>query len=115
MSMELPIIATNWSGPTAFMTPENAYPLRYDGLAPIPDGAFRGHLMAEPSVEHLRALMRRVVANPEEARAKGKRARQDMVREFSADAMAEQASAELQRLWRERARRGEGRSGDDEL
>lgn len=31
MSMGLPIIATNWSGPTAYMTEMNSYPLAIDG------------------------------------------------------------------------------------
>ena len=39
--MGLPIIATNWSGPTEFMTEENSYPLAYEGLSKISTGAFR--------------------------------------------------------------------------
>lgn len=30
MSMGLPIIATNWSGPTEYMTEENSFPLRIE-------------------------------------------------------------------------------------
>ena len=41
MAMGLPIIATNWSGPTEYMSAENSYPLRYDGLSEIPEGAFK--------------------------------------------------------------------------
>jgi glycosyltransferase involved in cell wall biosynthesis len=29
MAMGLPVIATNWSGPTEYMTEHNSYPLRY--------------------------------------------------------------------------------------
>jgi hypothetical protein len=110
----LPIIATNWSGPTEFMTPENSYPLSvglhthsrvsdwlhrpHTGchqldvfwlqknvvekcqpclsvepkLVRLPaDHVFKKHYWAQPSVGHLRGLMRRVVEAPEEAAAKG--------------------------------------------
>merc|ERR1719174_204771 len=88
MAMGLPLIATNWSGPTAFMTPENSYPLRIDGLSVIPDGPFAGHRWAEPSVKHLRELLRRVVDHPHEAAAKGRVARLDMVAKFSVHRIA---------------------------
>lgn len=35
MAMGLPVIATNWSGPTEFLTDETGWPLRYS-LAPLP-------------------------------------------------------------------------------
>lgn len=40
MAMALPVIATNWSGPTEYMTETNSYPLRTDGLVEIDEGAF---------------------------------------------------------------------------
>jgi hypothetical protein len=40
MAMALPVIATNWSGPTEYMTETNSYPLRMDGLVEIDEGAF---------------------------------------------------------------------------
>jgi hypothetical protein len=38
--MALPVIATNWSGPTEYMTDSNSYPLRTHGLVEITQGAF---------------------------------------------------------------------------
>eukprot|EP00962_Isochrysis_galbana_P051529 scaffold22980_cov114-Isochrysis_galbana.AAC.1 len=35
MAMGLPVIATNWSGPTEFLTDETGWPLRYS-FAPLP-------------------------------------------------------------------------------
>lgn len=35
MAMELPVIATFWSGTTEYMTQENSYPLRIDGLVEV--------------------------------------------------------------------------------
>ncbi|GAB5353892.1 hypothetical protein AAMO2058_000073100 [Amorphochlora amoebiformis] len=82
MSMGLPIIATNWSGPTEFMTEENSYPLKIDGLEQLKKGPYKGHKWAAPSVSHLQQLMRHLVDNPTEARHKGKRARKDMVDKY---------------------------------
>ena len=66
------VIATNWSGPTAYLDDGVGYPLSITGLAAISSGAFAGHQWAVPSVTHLKALMRRVVDRPEEAKAKGR-------------------------------------------
>ena len=103
MSMGLPIIATNWSGPTAFMTTENAYPLSVEPkLVRLPsDHVFKKHYWAQPSVLHLRGLMRRVVVEPEEAAAKGRAARRTMVERFSPDAVARLVVRELERIARE--------------
>jgi hypothetical protein len=61
LAMGVPVIATNWSGPTAFLTQHNGYPLSVaPQLVPVPDGPFRGHLWADPSEQHLRQLQRRV-------------------------------------------------------
>ena len=76
MAMALPLIATAWSGPGEFMREDNSYPLRAGAeLLPVPDGAFAGHLMAEPDAAHLRELLLRVLARPDEARARPPRAR----------------------------------------
>jgi hypothetical protein len=55
------------------MTPGNSYPLLVEPkLVKLPaDHVFHQHYWAQPSVEHLRVLMRRVVTAPEEAAAKG--------------------------------------------
>lgn len=42
MSMGLPSIATNWSGPTAFLDESVGYPLRVDGLVDAEGPAFAG-------------------------------------------------------------------------
>ena len=59
--------ATNCSGPTAFLTDDNSYPLRV--ARRLPGG------MAEPSVADVAQAMKRVRENPAEARRKGERAR----------------------------------------
>jgi hypothetical protein len=83
MSMELPVIATFWSGPTAYLDDSNGYPLNITGLEQVAQGPFADHLWASPSIPHLRQLMRHVYTHQEEARMKGKAARQAMVDNFT--------------------------------
>jgi len=92
MSMELPTIATYWSGPTEFMTYDNSYPLNYSRLEPVDDSAgpgTKGHKWVLPSKFHLRKLMRHLVDNPEEGRMKGKQARQDLINNYSVERVSQ--------------------------
>jgi glycosyltransferase involved in cell wall biosynthesis len=83
MSMEVPVIATNWSGPTEFMTEENSFPLQINGLVPVGEGPFKDHMWADPSLEHLKERMRFAFSHPEEVEKRGKKAREDMVAKYS--------------------------------
>jgi GT2 family glycosyltransferase len=76
MACGLPVIATAWSAQTDFINDEIAYPLGIEGLVPAESKCpyYRGFKWAEPSYEHLRALLRRVYENREEAGRKGARA-----------------------------------------
>ena len=65
MASGLPVIATNFSGPTAFLTDDNSYPLRV--ARRLPGG------QAEPSVADVAQAMKRVRETPAEARRKGAR------------------------------------------
>ncbi|KAA0178208.1 hypothetical protein FNF27_00062 [Cafeteria roenbergensis] len=89
MAMALPVLATNWSGPTAFLNERNGIPLPFTHLRPIPEGAFAGHLMAEPDERALRDAMRWVSDHPQEAAELGAQARRDMVERFSPGVFAE--------------------------
>jgi glycosyltransferase involved in cell wall biosynthesis len=81
MAAGTPVIGTDWGGQTEFVREDTAYPIEVKGLVQVPEAGvreapfFRGHRWAEPSVEHLRELMRRVYDRPEEARARAERAR----------------------------------------
>ncbi|OQS06428.1 hypothetical protein THRCLA_01532 [Thraustotheca clavata] len=100
MSMGLPIIATYWSGTTEYMTNENSYPLNIDGLVAIEEGAFKGHLWANPSVKYLSELLVHVYNNPEEAKKKGAIARSDMIAKYSPHILAEMIDTHWQRILR---------------
>ncbi|GAB4855189.1 hypothetical protein Ancab_023815 [Ancistrocladus abbreviatus] len=102
MAMSLPVIATNWSGPMEYLTEENGYPLPVDKMNEVTEGPFKGHLWAEPSVGRLRALMRHVMNNPKEAKAKGRRAREDMISRFSPRIVAEIVSDRIRRILNDR-------------
>lgn len=102
MACGKPVIGTAWGGNLDFMTQVNSYLLETEGLAAVDDSVevanFRGHRWAQPSVEHLRTLMRRVVAQPAEAAAKGARARSDLVAGWDVRRAVAELAANLERL-----------------
>lgn len=81
LASELPVIATRWSGQLDFLRDDNSYLIDIEGLVPasVEEEVFAGHLWAQPSVDHLRQLMRRVFSNPAEARTRARQGRKDMV------------------------------------
>lgn len=76
MACGLPVIATNWSAPSEYLSDQIAYPLRITRLVTAMDGKYPycGYQWAEPDQEHLRHLMRHVYEHQAEAREKGRRA-----------------------------------------
>ncbi len=97
--MGLPVLATNWSGPTAFLDDSVGYPVAVEALveAGPGEGPFAGRRWAQPSVAHLRQLMRRVAAERHgEAAARGRAARRRMVERYAPEVVARRVAA---RLW----------------
>lgn len=90
MAMGLPTIATDWSGTTEFLNKDVALPLKYTlkDLSPsdmedMYSGAeLEGHKYAEPSVPHLRELMRWIYSHPGDAKELGRKARAHMREHF---------------------------------
>mmetsp|Transcript_9161 Transcript_9161/g.29060 ORF Transcript_9161/g.29060 Transcript_9161/m.29060 type:complete len:285 (+) Transcript_9161:67-921(+) len=76
MASGLPTLTTNYSGPAAYLTEENSFPIRIAGTD--------GNRQAEPDGDHLRQQMRRVATDSALAEAVGARARADVVERFSA-------------------------------
>lgn len=114
MAMALPVIATNWSGPVEYMTAANSYPLKFDGFKPIPSGAFAGHLMAEPSSDHLQMLMRELFTNPMAGRAKGEAARASMLAWYTPARLAKYVRLQLTRVQLQLVARAAGAAAGDE-
>jgi glycosyltransferase involved in cell wall biosynthesis len=103
MACARPVIGTAWGGNLDFMSPANSYLLATEGLAEVDEGVevadFRGHRWANPSVEHLRQLMRHVVTHPAEAAEKGLRARADMVTRWDLRHTVAELAAALYRYY----------------
>ena len=103
MAMGLPVIATNWSGQTAFTTPETAMLLDYK-LVDVPEFAYRetptyqGHRWAEPSLNHLKTLMRQSYENRAAGRELGLRARVHLEQNFTYEPVARILMDEWARL-----------------
>lgn len=102
LACECPVIATRWSGHMDFLHEGNSYLLDYK-LAPVPWNTdvemSAGHHCAEPSVEHLRELMRRVYSQRAEAKQKAIRGRQEMAEKWDWDAVVKNRWVpEFQRL-----------------
>ena len=94
MAMGLPVIGTGWGGHMDFMDASNAYLLRYrlvPALREFDHFDLRNHLWAEVPPEHLRDVMRAVVADPEQARALGRRAAEHVRTAYSQEAVARTA------------------------
>ena len=100
LSAELPVIATRWSGQLDFLNDDNSYLVDIEGLVPAAaeEEIFAGHMWAQPSVDHLRRLMREAYSHPEKARERGKRGRADMVEKWDWSVIAPRWVSEFRRL-----------------
>jgi glycosyltransferase involved in cell wall biosynthesis len=100
MAMGKPVIGTRYSGNVDFMNDENSYLVDYTmgrvgGECEIypADGEW-----AHPSIEHAAQLLRRVRDSPQEAKARGARAKEDIARLLSPSATGESMRRRLERL-----------------
>jgi len=90
MACGLPVVAPTLGGQSAFINSENAYIVDHT-VVPVSDETaklypkFAGHNWAEPSLEHLRELMRYVFLNQSQARSTGERAREHILTNFGRD------------------------------
>mmetsp|Transcript_36395 Transcript_36395/g.88151 ORF Transcript_36395/g.88151 Transcript_36395/m.88151 type:complete len:262 (+) Transcript_36395:825-1610(+) len=98
MAMGLPVIATNWSGPTEFVNEDNGYLLPIKGLVDANLDSFPGHKWADPDPVVLTEFMKHLSENPAQGKVKGQRARKDAVEKWSNLALSRDVARELQRL-----------------
>jgi glycosyltransferase involved in cell wall biosynthesis len=100
LACELPVIATRWSGQMDFLCDENSYLIDIEGLVPaaVEEESFAGHLWAQPSLEHLRQLMRKAFSHPEDARRRAQQGRQDMIERWDWSVTAPLWMNEFRRL-----------------
>lgn len=88
MSMELPTIGTRWSGNLDFMNDDNSYLIDINGVGPCPQcnwicPQYINANFAIPSKNHLKLLMRYVFEHRDDAKLKGKSAREYITKNFS--------------------------------
>ncbi|HVT78222.1 MAG TPA: glycosyltransferase, partial [Acidimicrobiales bacterium] len=101
MACGLPVIVTDYGAARDFCDAHTAY-LIPATVVPVPEGGLvpntTGYWWAEPDGDALGALMRHVVASPDEARARGELGRQRIVSDFTwerAAALVEERIAAL--------------------
>jgi glycosyltransferase involved in cell wall biosynthesis len=84
MAAGTPVIGTDWGAHTELLREDTGYPIELKGVVRIPEAGvreaplYRGHRWAEPSVEHLRQLMRHVYEHPGEALERAALARAEL-------------------------------------
>ncbi|GGC63407.1 glycosyltransferase family 4 protein [Undibacterium terreum] len=106
MFLGKPVIATNWSGNTEFMRPQNSLPVNYTLVKIQKDlGVYKaGQTWAEADVGHAASLMRQIVED-EGLRARiSAEARRTMVEEYSPAVIGQRISARLEHIQRMQAK-----------
>ena len=83
MMAGVPVIATNWSGNTDFCLEKHSFPVEFK-LVSFRDGhgdyeQVCGARWAEPSIEHAAQQLRRIHADPTEARTRARSARSNLI------------------------------------
>ncbi len=100
MYLGKPVIATRYSSNLDFMREDNSY-LIDCSLVPIPltmGPYMRGHLWADPSVPHLRRLMREVFEDAAGREQKGQRAAEEIRKNYSAVAAGKKIAGRLEEI-----------------
>jgi glycosyltransferase involved in cell wall biosynthesis len=104
MLLGKPVVATNYSGNTDFMTPATSYLVDFREVAipadvpPYP----AGFVWAEPSVDHAAELLRRVYGLREEAAEVGRRAKRHVAAALDPGAAGERVADRIRQILRER-------------
>ena len=95
MSLGLPTAVTNWSGPADFLDPTYSFPIAVTRVEEIPRNSYYGYAKgkswAVPSIDDTVRILK-LMSNPEnknKLRLMGQRARQEVCRKYSEEAVAE--------------------------
>jgi glycosyltransferase involved in cell wall biosynthesis len=100
MACGLPVLATDWSGQTAFMNEQNSYPIPVRELIPARALCpyYEGTHWAQVDEDALTGLLRHVAAHPDEAKAKGRIASQEVREKWTWSHSAEAIIGRLEKL-----------------
>lgn len=109
MAMGLPTIGTRWSAQVDFMNDENSYLIDVEKLTAVDPSMpifYNGHRWADPSIEHLKQLMRTIFDDQEEAKQVGKKAREHIVSHYSQEKVANRMYQRFDELIKEHYGKG---------
>ncbi|MCM3410147.1 glycosyltransferase [Metabacillus litoralis] len=102
MIMGIPTIGTRWSGQLEFMNDENSYLIDVERLSVINNDTmpfhFQGHQWAEPSIDHLRKLMRYVYENKKDTIRKSLMAQRYIQENFAPEIVGEKVYNRLNHI-----------------
>lgn len=87
-----PVISTDYSATTDFITEDTGYPVRYR-LIPVKKGEYpewKDQEWADPDINHAAEVLQSIYANPEEARIKGMKGREFMINHHSPEVIGKQ-------------------------
>jgi glycosyltransferase involved in cell wall biosynthesis len=100
MRLEIPVIATDYSGNRDFLNEANGFPVRYELIELERDyGPYcKGNVWAQPNVDHAADLMRYVLNNREEAKRRAQLAAQDIDMLFGPQAISKKIIRRLEHL-----------------
>ncbi|WP_375512139.1 glycosyltransferase [uncultured Nostoc sp.] len=101
MSTGLPLIATNWSGPSEYLNPEDSFLLDYrlvDAQGIESNRVRYFGMWAEPDYEHLRYLMRWLYEHPSEAAVAGQKAARRVHANWRWERVAKQMCADFDQV-----------------
>ncbi|MBN2577689.1 MAG: glycosyltransferase family 4 protein [Pirellulales bacterium] len=100
MALGKPVVATRYSGNADFMNSANSCPVDYElirlerDVGPYPAGA----RWAEPDVGHAARLIRELLEDPGRREALGRKAAEDIARDFSVEAVSQRIRSRIERL-----------------
>jgi glycosyltransferase involved in cell wall biosynthesis len=102
MFLAKPVIATNWSGNTEFMTQQNSLPVNYTLVKIKKDiGVYRaGQTWAEADVAHAASQMQSIVDDPALYQRIAQAARRTMLEQFSPEVIGQRILARLEYIQR---------------
>jgi glycosyltransferase involved in cell wall biosynthesis len=101
MQLNLPVVTTGYSGNMEFCTPETAFLVAYELIAPMPHEYIfveRGSLWADPSMASAAAALREVYENPGKAKTRADAAFRNVRDSFSIAAIGNRYQARLTQI-----------------
>ena len=110
MATGIPTIASNWSGNTEFMHPEETWLIDgevvdVDEDAELANDLYFGHKWFEADTDELARVLQEVAGDPAAARVKGAAARDRLEEEFGTAAIARQLDELARAAWEEHSER----------